>query len=552
MGDRFGTIRHGAHSAAASAFDPVRPATAFAAALVGLLVVAVPAGYHLLGLPVAPLLAAGTGLYVLAVVVSGRPFDGLCAALFVTVAFNVNAYPGPYPVPLVDPLLVDLLAVGVLGVALSDRALGRDHPARAVRERVGRVRAIGGRTGRNRTVRTWRERVGALREWLPGTDGWLVAGALAAFVGWAYLSAAVGNGPSTGAAVQYAEEHLRYLLLLAAAAVVAREADPGAVLSPLALGLVGALVFAVDEVAAGRAGYLVNFGALGPAVARWWPSPSPTAFPTGATVIYEGPGVGQSRATVGLAIALVGLSMAAVPRSRWRALAPVGALLGVASVVASGSHAAIVGLYGAVGVVAVYWLSLVAERLGGVRARRLVWPGSLAAGGAVALWAAVAVLGGADRVLFVRTNTLAIRLEQYALALELAARYPLFGLGGGLNVHRTTGRLIHSLPLQQLAATGVPGLLAYVTAQAGAAWLAAKRLLWGRPGDRRRWAGVLAALVGVSLYSLWVVAYRWPSVNAVYWILAGAAVGGPAPSVRLADLVAHARAALPAPLDDDS
>lgn len=484
-----------------------RAATYLAAALVSWLVVGVPLGALALGLPVPALLVGGAVLYALAVAAAGVVFEGLCAALFVAVAFNVTAYVETSAVLGVNVRVVDLLALGCLGYL-----------------------AIGARG-------EW--------PWLPGRDRRLVVGLFGAFVAWTYLTGVFGAGPSSAGAVQYADRQLRYLVVLVTATAVVARSEPRAVLGPLAIGLTGALAFATDEVFAGRAGYLVNFGFLGPVIERTWPAPSLTAFSMQSTVVYEGGPIGHSRTMVGLAILFAPLALAAATRSRRHVPLAAASLLALVSVVASSSDAGVVGLYAAVAPVVVYWLALAVDRAGAPRAARLVGPLAVALGAVVAVWAVLATASGAEKVLLVSTSHLDVRLEQYAVALELAARYPLFGVGGGGNVPLVTDRVIHNLYLQQLAATGVPGLLAYATGQAAATWLVLRRIRRCETADRWLWVGILGSLAGFYAYSFWVVAHWWDPVHAVYWTLVGVAIGASPPTDDAEGLREWVRAGLP-------
>lgn len=478
-----------------------------AAFLVAWVVLVVPLGALAFGVPVRLLLVGGVVVYALSITALDLVFEGLCAALFVTAAFNARAFFDTSGALGVGIRLVDLLTLACLGWLLLDRGFDRT--------------------------------------WVRGTGRQVVVGCFSVFVLWTFLTAVVGNGPSSSTALEYGQRQLRYLLLLVTATVLVTETDPRSVLSPLALGTAGALAFAADEVFAGRAGYLVDFGFLGPVIERAWPSPSLTSFRTASTVLYEGGPIGHSRTMVGMAVVFVPLALAVATRSRRDVVLAGAGLLGLVTVVASSSHAGVVGLYGAVACVSVYWLSLALRDVGANRAAKLVGPVAVAAGSLALVWVAVAVAGGAERVLFVSTDNLDVRLAQYSRAVDLAARYPLFGVGGGRNVHALTGSVIHSLFFQQLAATGVTGFLAYVASQATATWLALQRLRRSLAEDGWLWAGVLGGMIGFYSYSFWVVAYWWDPINAVYWILVGVVVGTDPPTDQWGDLRERVRDALP-------
>jgi len=473
----------------------VRTYTGLSALLTGLLVFAVPVGAVAVGLPVGPLLVAAAGVYVLAVVLLDAAFEGLCVALVVTAVFNTRA-----AIELPDPVggqlrLVSVLAVATAGLFVLDGGLSR--------------------------------------QWLRRPDRALVVGAFAVFVLWGALAAAAGNGPRPVAAALYVAEQSRYLCLLVLSALAVDRTDPESVVVPLTFGLGATLVFAVDEVFAGRGGYLADLGSVGLEIARLWPSPSLTSFPRGATVLYEGGAFGQNRTMVGLATVFVPIVIAAATRSRRHAPLALASLFGLVSIVASSSHAAIAALYAGLLPVGIYVLFLAADRAGLERARRLVVPLSVA-GIALAVGAVLlATAAGADRILLVRTNNLGVRLQQYAAAIDVAARYPLVGVGGGRNVAAVAGTAVHNVFLHHLAATGVPGFLAYVTSLAGATGLCLWRCLDADAVDRWCWVGVLGGLLAFYVYGFWVVASRWELLNAAHWLLVGVVVGADGCPARL-------------------
>jgi len=86
-------------------------------------------------------------------------------------------------------------------------------------------------------------------------------------------------------------------------------------------------------------------------------------------------------------------------------------------------------------------------------------PLSVLVGATVIAWTIAATAAGRDEILLIQTNNLNVRLRQYAAAIDIAARYPVFGIGGGENFERVVNSRwgVHNLFLANLVATGVPG-----------------------------------------------------------------------------------------------
>jgi len=484
-----------------SAWDAdVQAYTGLAALLTALLVFVVPAGAVLFDAPVRLLLVGAVVLYAMVSVATDGVFEGTFVAFVVVAVFNTRA---PSPVPLPGLSVHHHRVVVVLAVAV--------------------------------LVLLYRR--GALRwGWFDRPDRKLVVGGFAAFVVWAWVALLVGNGPERSGALWHVNVQLRYLLVLVLAGVVVDRTDARSVLAPVAFALAGTLVFAVDEVFAGRGGYLVNFGTLGGDIAAVWPSPSLTTFARGGTILYEAGAFGQNRTMVGLAIVFIPLALAAATRSRRYVPLALASGLGLISVIASGSHAAIIGLYGGLLPVLVYVAYLAFDRAGMARARRLVVPVSVLATVLAVAVALGATAAGYDRILFVRTNNLSIRLGQYQAAIDIVSRYPLFGVGGGRNVRLVANSVVHNLFLQHLAATGLPGGFAYLVSTGTATYVCLRRCLAGQASERWLWVGVLGGILGFYAYGFWVVAYRWELLNAAHWLLVGVVVGaGPCDMGRPAD-----------------
>lgn len=457
--------------------------TAPAALLVGLVVLVVPALAVSTDVPPRRLFLAASAAYLLAILAADTVFEGLAAALFVTAAFNVTAYlTGSQAAIGFRVRILDVLLVAVLASLAA--------------------------------TRRWR-RVS------PRSPGGLVVWSFAAFVVWSFAASVVQHGlPGPGRRL-YAVDQLRYLGLLVASALIVGESDPRCAVYPLLLSLGGALAFAVDEVFTGRAGYLTHFGTVGDGLHRLWPSPSLTSFPLESTVLYAGSPVGQSRLMAGMALLFLALLFAAATRSRThRALAAAGPL-GVVGVLASSSDAGRMGLYAVAAIFLAYWSYLGLRRYGARRLQRAVVPLFALAGAAVLVWALTATAAGRSEVLFLKTNTLDVRLGQYAAAVRIAARDPLFGLGRGFGVRP----VVHNVFLANLVATGVVGLAAYAASVAATVRLAVDGLADAPPREGWVWLGALAGAVAFYVYAFWVVAHLWVALNATYWLVAGVAVG---------------------------
>lgn len=460
-----------------------------AALLTALLVFVVPSVAIVTDLSVFRLLVAAVLAYTLAIHRLDAVFEGVCAAVIVLAVFNITAsavvpHTGGRSVRIVDVLLV-----GTLCWLL-------------VRRQYAPLSSL-------------------------SKSGRLTVALLLCFVLWTFLAGVVGNGPSSEAAFVYARAQLRYGLLCVTAALLVETTDVRSVLYPLVVALGGSLAFAVDEIFSGASGYPSHFGALGTTLRGIWPTPSLTSFPVDSSILYVGPPVGQNRIMVGMAIFFVPLVVAAVARSRLHPALSVAGVFGVASVFASTADSAYIALCIAIAVVAVYWCYVALGRYGLSRAQSLFLPLSMLVGAIAILWGIGAIAAGREEILFVQTNHLGVRLREYAVAVDVAARYPLFGVGGGENYEQLMDRRwgVHNLFLANLVATGVPGFLAYVIGVIGATWLCVERLLRSAVDERWIWVGALAAVLGFYAYAFWTIAFQRETMNAIYWILVGTTIG---------------------------
>ncbi|WP_458206771.1 O-antigen ligase family protein [Haladaptatus sp. NG-SE-30] len=134
------------------------------------------------------------------------------------------------------------------------------------------------------------------------------------------------------------------------------------------------------------------------------------------------------------------------------------------------------------------------------------------------------------------TANLGTRLRQYAVALDVFASHPIFGIGG-MNFVHVAGeydlpvpdgyeypRLIHNTYLALLTETGLVGFTMYVgaiTAIGFYGW----RLLHERSSDAILVAGLLAGGLGIAAFSFWNPQLYNAKVTFVFWILAATISG---------------------------
>lgn len=159
-------------------------------------------------------------------------------------------------------------------------------------------------------------------------------------------------------------------------------------------------------------------------------------------------------------------------------------------------------------------------------------------------WVDAGSLGGGDAidlsqisVPFFDLTNLGVRLQQYAIALDLFVQFPLIGLGG-VNYVTVAGEYgvvappgqnfpypVHSVYFTLLAETGAVGTALYLGTVAGVLY-AGWRLL-GRTGvDGPLVIGVLAGLVGALAFGALDILMLYAGTGFFpFWIVAGALVG---------------------------
>lgn len=139
----------------------------------------------------------------------------------------------------------------------------------------------------------------------------------------------------------------------------------------------------------------------------------------------------------------------------------------------------------------------------------------------------------------VDTSTLGIRLRQYDAALDIARRNPLFGIGGSnFNIIAPTygvpaGMSIHNIFFAYLAATGVPGLLLFLTAVGAVSLLLIRRAIRTSGEQQLLSLGILAGIVGYLALAFWTTLHNSTPVMATFWGVCGIAVGVSATEAEL-------------------
>jgi len=292
-----------------------------------------------------------------------------------------------------------------------------------------------------------------------GNSGRLTIGSFLLFVLWTFLAGVVGNGPSSTEAFLYAQTQLRYGLLLITAALLVGTTDVRSVIYPLVYALGGALVLLSTKCSPERADIQVTSAFSEPNCNKYGQHPrshrsrsirrySTLVHPLARVVSWSG----------WLSFYPAGRrSSGAVPRTH--GTLTLAGSLGIVSVLASSSHSGMLAMYAVIGIVLLYWFYRVLGRYELYRARAMLVPLSVLVGATVIAWTIAATAAGRDEILLIQTNNLNVRLRQYAAAIDIAARYPVFGIGGGENFERVVNSRwgVHNLFLANLVATGVPG-----------------------------------------------------------------------------------------------
>lgn len=377
---------------------------------------------------------------------------------------------------------------------------------------------------------------------------------LAVFVLWSFLSALVGNGASSLLAVVFAIDQFRYLFIFVLAILVVKQTSFWCAAYPLLLSIGGNLLYALAEVVNGdsidlkylgtESGRLVEVITLGPIDLQ--------------IGYYAGGFVGWGRALLAvLLLFLPFLVFWTVYGSRRRVITSVAGIAAVMLLVRvantdSGWMATLLAL----AVAGVAALSLFVQTF-----EKRYFNGVVASGFGIGMslllyssrWLRDSETGSADVqkpslstdqspvhdfffdvfawVPLVSASSLGIRFDQYIVAIELALKYPVFGVGG-YNYYLLSelyglpsAYRVHNTFLSHLAATGFPGFFAYTISVVAVLWIIVRRVWQTSNESRFLWLCLLAGLLGFHAYSFWVVIFGWHSPMVGFWALSGIIVG---------------------------
>jgi hypothetical protein len=488
--ERFGTT----DNALTAHEDAVRRYVWTSLLLTALLAVCVPAVAAASGLSV-PVLVVAAGLCYLAVVlVSGHVRAGLASAAVVLTLFDiaVTLVDGP-GIAMVDLVAADIVAVPLLAVLLYETV---DD---------GLSVGVNGRS--------------------------LTAFGLVAFVCWAFVAALVANGVSSAAAVMYAIEQLRNLAVFAVAALVVRRTNVRCVVYPFLIAVAGNLLVSLAQIVNGQ---MLGFPFLGEPPDRYLGSFALGAFDI-ATGFYAGGFVGHGRELAMVLFLALPLAVVVAVRRAWLSPFVVGAIVAsvlsvrVADTDAGWATLILLGL--GFGACLSVWLLFAARRRYSTAVTAFAGVVVVAVWSAVAsvLWALAQSSDGGS--LIFRTDTLGVRIEEYITAIQVAVKYPLFGIGGK-NFYLLSERYglpadlgVHNTLLSNLAATGFVGGGFYLIAILAVAFVAVRLAVSTNGTERLLWVAMLGSMAAFHAYSSWMAAYHWTVGNAAFWLLAGATVG---------------------------
>ena len=490
LADQFGTT----DNALPVRESAVRVSVWFALLLTALLAVCVPVVAAASGFPT-PVLVVVAGLCYLAVVlVSGHVRTGLGSAVVVLSLFDiaVTLVDGP-GIATVDVVAADLVAVPLLFVLLYE----------SVRDGVSL--RVNGRS--------------------------LAAVSLLAFVCWAFAAGVVANGVSSAAAFMYAIEQLRNLVVFGVAALIVYRTDVRCVLYPFLVAVAGNLLVSLAQITNGG---MLGFPFLGEPPDRYLRS-----FVLGSTDVatgfYAGGFVGHGRELVMVLLLALPLAVVVAVRRAWFSPVVIVAIaasvfsIRVADTDAGWATLILLGL--GFGACLTVWLVFAAKDRFSNAIAAFAGVVAIAIWGVVArvLWAIFQSSDG-DTGIF-RTDTLAVRVEEYITSIQVAVKYPLFGIGGK-NFYLLSERYglpadlgVHNTILTNLAATGFVGGSFYLLAVLAVAFVALRLVVATGGTERLLWVAMLAAMAAFHAYSSWMAAYHWTVGNAAFWLLAGATVG---------------------------
>ena len=466
--------------------------------LTGLLAVCVPVVATMSDVPTSMLVVVAGLCYLAVVLVAGQAFVGLTSAAFVLALFDIAVTLADGPgIATVDVVAVDVVAIPLLFVLLYE-AFGDGFRIRF----GGRAVAVFG---------------------------------FVAFVCWTIAAGVVANGGSQTAGVMFATEQVRYLVVFVVTALVVRRKNAWCVVYPFVIATVGHLSVSLAQIANGG---MLGFPFLGEPPDRYLESFAFAGIDI-ATGFYAGGFVGHGRELAMVLLMFIPLVVAVSVRRSWLSL-PLTGVAVVASVLSIRVADTDAGWATLVLLSALFGTYLLAALVVAVK-RRYSTVAAVPVLGLVLAFAfvlfrgvqAVVQLSDGD-VPLLRTNTLDVRLDGYAAAVEIAFEYPLFGLGGK-NFYVLSEQYglpadlgVHNTFLSHLAATGFVGSLFYTLAVLAVLFVAVRLAIAASGTERLLWVAVCCAMVAFHAYSSWMAAYHWTVGNSAFWLLAGATVGATA------------------------
>ncbi|MBX0325916.1 hypothetical protein EGH21_23145 [Halomicroarcula sp. F13] len=510
-----------------------KDSTRLASILVTSLVLVVPILVLWVDVPLLVILpAVGIG-YVIYCYWTERVLTGLISAFFVLAVFgaNIPLFDGPDKVDL-SLYIMDLLAVVLLAVIIDQSDLN-----------------------------IWQISYSKLS--LAAVLG------LAAFVVWAFVAAAVGNGPSQIAATIFAVQQMRYLVMFLTGLFVVLQTKLIVGLYPLLISIGGNVLYALGEVVVGHTFGLTYLGDAG--------GRSFTEFGIGPWIFETGffisGYVGNVRELVAITLlllpflvyvgmrdglrntvfALLSLGSVAIVIRAGATDAGLGASILTLSVmgvlllcvcstdgVYSQLRSSLLNLFAIVFSVGLYrgWFSMrgdmskgtnptTPEPQGGTSEPTTTTPEPQ--GGTSE---PTTIIGDILSIFpVVEINTLSIRLTQYAAAIHIAIAYPVFGIGGynfallSQEYNLPNGMDIHNQYLAYLAATGLPGLIAYMVSIGSVFTLLCYHLLRGEEQYKLVYTCLICSLIGFHAYSFWVTSQKFIIPNIAFWLLSGMVIG---------------------------
>jgi len=467
-------------------------------------------------------------VYGLLVLVADAVESGVVAAIPVLATVNADLPIRPGPSRTVDLALVVGDGAMLAGIAL----LAGDAVARWYGAGTGGLGGLPigerGREARSARKPTVRDAAGEWRSTV-GWPGLLLAG----FAGWALLGAAfAAHDPTTAATFGILQ--FRYVVYFAAvAALVARGLATVRGLSvAFAIAVVGHSLFALAQFANGEP---MGFTRLGETI-------HDNELPLGWFGIdqyrgrYLGGLAGNNAAYATLAVPAVAVAVWIGDQTRGRSRGLAGAAIALVALLClsltqyDSVRIAFATVF--VGSLALAtlpnWPAWAGEPILRDRARSL---GIVLAVGAAAvvLVLAVGAVAVFDLLPGVSSKNLGPRLSDYANAVAVALRHPLFGYGGG-NVEPVGSQIgfsddiaIHSVLFSYLAETGFVGAGLWTAAVIATGWRAV-RLAWARSG-RDVVAYLCVGAVGFLMIAMIDQIWDNHTSMGVFWLFAGAIVG---------------------------